>query len=52
MSDAKTIYCNSCGAPLNVEMNRAYIFCQYCRAKTMLPSELMKTSINIRRFGR
>jgi hypothetical protein len=32
---------------LNVEANRAYIFCQYCGAKNVIASEQMKTNINI-----
>ena len=47
MSEARVLYCQSCGAMLNVEANRAYIFCQYCGAKNVIASEQMKTNINI-----
>ena len=46
MSEARVLYCQSCGAMLNVEANRAYIFCQYCGAKNVIASEQMKTNIN------
>lgn len=39
MSKARVLYCQSCGAMLNVEANRAYIFCQYCGAKNVIASE-------------
>ena len=47
MSEGKVIYCTSCGAPLNVEMNRAFIFCQFCGSKNIIQSQEMNTSINI-----
>lgn len=46
MSEARVLYCQSRGAMLNVEANRAYIFCQYCGAKNVIASEQMKTNIN------
>ncbi|MBQ3230952.1 MAG: hypothetical protein IJO64_01580 [Clostridia bacterium] len=47
MNGSVVRYCQSCGAALNVEMNRAYIFCQYCGAKNVIASETMKTNINV-----
>ena len=47
MSTSTTIYCNNCGAPLDVEMNREFIFCQYCGSKNIIHTEGMKTNINI-----
>lgn len=47
MSEGKVIYCQSCGAALNVEINRAYIFCQFCGTKNVIASEQMNTDINI-----
>lgn len=47
MSEARVLYCQSCGAMLNVDANRAYIFCQYCGAKNVIASEQMKANINI-----
>lgn len=47
MAGSKACYCVSCGAPLNVEMNREFIFCQYCGTKNMIESQEMKTNINL-----
>ena len=47
MNEAGVLYCQSCGAALNVAVNRAYVFCQYCGAKNIIASEQMKTNINI-----
>ena len=41
------IYCESCGAPLDVEMNRAFIFCQFCGTKNVIRSQQMEASINM-----
>lgn len=38
---------HGCGAALDVEMNRAYIFCKYCGTKTVIQNEIMKTNINV-----
>ncbi len=47
MSEARNFYCAGCGAPLNVEMNRAFIFCQFCGCKNEIASQEMKTKINV-----
>lgn len=47
MSESRVCYCTSCGSPLNVEMNREFIFCQYCGSKNIIATQGMKTNINI-----
>ena len=45
--DAKVIHCAACGAALEVEMNRAFIFCKYCGCKNIIEEEKMKANINV-----
>ncbi|MCR5210726.1 MAG: hypothetical protein K6C99_10980 [Lachnospiraceae bacterium] len=47
MASAKIIRCSACNAALDVEMNRAYIFCKYCGCKNIIEDEQIKTNINI-----
>ena len=47
MSETKVFYCMSCGASLNVEINRPFVFCQFCGCKNEIASQEMKTNINI-----
>lgn len=47
MSDAKVYYCMSCGAALKVEINRSFIFCQFCGCRNEISSQEMKTKIDI-----
>ena len=47
MSAAKIIRCSACNAALDVEMNRAYIFCKYCGCKNIIEDEQIKTNINV-----
>ena len=32
----KVLYCKSCGAALNVELNRPFIYCIYCGTKNII----------------
>lgn len=45
--NAKVIKCGSCSGTLNVETNRAYIFCQYCGCKNIIESEQMQVSVQV-----
>ena len=47
MSEARVYYCMSCGAALKVELNRSFIFCQYCGCRNEIASQEMQTNINI-----
>ena len=47
MSAAKIIRCSACNSALDVEMNRAYIFCKYCGCKNIIEDEQIKTNINV-----
>lgn len=47
MAEGRVFYCMNCGASLNVEMNRAFIFCQYCGTKNIIENQEMKTNINV-----
>ncbi|MCL1859149.1 MAG: hypothetical protein FWF92_07930 [Oscillospiraceae bacterium] len=47
MKNVTTIKCANCGADLNAEINREYIFCTYCGGKNRIESEEMKTNIKI-----
>lgn len=47
MSDAKVYYCMSCGSPLSVDMNRSFVFCQYCGCKNEIASQGMQTKIGV-----
>ena len=47
MADSKIIYCSACGSPLNVDLNRAYVFCQYCGSKNIIPEERMRSTMNV-----
>lgn len=47
MSETKVFYCMSCGSSLNVEINRPFVFCQFCGCKNEIASQEMKTNINI-----
>lgn len=47
MSTTKIYYCTSCGAPLSVELNRSFIFCQHCGCKNEIATQQMNTNIDI-----
>lgn len=47
MADQKVYYCISCGAPLNVQLNRPFIFCQFCGCKNEIASQAMNTNIDL-----
>jgi len=47
MNNPTRIYCSSCGAILDFEINREYIFCKYCGSKNRLEHEAMRTNINV-----
>lgn len=47
MSESSVIKCQNCGAPLAVELNRAYLFCQYCGCKNVIHSEQIQTELKI-----
>jgi len=47
MNNPTRIYCTSCGAVLDSEINREYIFCKYCGSKNRLEHEAMRTNINV-----
>lgn len=47
MVESKACYCESCGAPLMVETDREFVFCQFCGTKNMLTNQEMKTNINM-----
>lgn len=47
MSEANVYYCSSCGGALNVNINRAFVFCQYCGAKNVIDSQQMKSDVKI-----
>jgi len=47
MSNATIIHCSACGAVLDVETNREYIFCKYCGVKNRIETEVMRTNINL-----
>jgi predicted RNA-binding Zn-ribbon protein involved in translation (DUF1610 family) len=47
MSNTGITYCQSCGAPLNPEMNCTTIDCPYCGASNALKTTSMKSSISI-----
>ncbi len=49
--ESRICYCSSCGAALNVEMNREFIFCQYCGNKNIIASQSMQTNINVGGVG-
>ena len=47
MNNPTRIYCTSCGAVLDSEINREYIFCKYCGSKNRLEHETIRTNINV-----
>jgi len=47
MTNITSIHCSNCGAVLDAEINREYIFCKYCGSKNRLDSEGMRTNINL-----
>lgn len=47
MSEAKVYYCMGCGAPLNVSINRAFVFCQFCGCKNEISSQEMRAKIDV-----
>lgn len=47
MADSKIYYCTSCGAPLQVAMNRSFIFCQFCGCKNEIAAQQMQTTIGV-----
>jgi hypothetical protein len=47
MSNTTIVHCSACGAVLDAEINREYIFCKYCGSKNRIDSEGMRTSINL-----
>ncbi len=44
---AKVQYCSSCGAPLNVNINRAFVFCTYCGCKNFIQEQQMSAQMNV-----
>lgn len=47
MSDAKVYYCMGCGAPLNVSINRSFVFCQMCGCRNEIASQEMQTKMEV-----
>lgn len=47
MSEANVYKCKSCGAPLNIEINRSVIYCQYCGCKNEIESQAMQAKVEI-----
>ena len=47
MANGNVFYCKGCGAPLDVDINREFIFCQYCGCKNQIESQAMATTINV-----
>ena len=47
MPETKIYYCMSCGGALNVDINRSFVFCQFCGCKNEISSHEMQTNINI-----
>lgn len=45
MEENKVLYCQSCGAPLKIVMNKPFVFCQFCGAKNIIDSQQMKAKI-------
>lgn len=43
----KVLYCKSCGAALNVELNRPFIYCIYCGTKNIIEDQQMRTDITM-----
>lgn len=46
MNDVKILHCCGCGATLDVEMNKSFVFCKYCGAKNIIDSQQMKSNVN------
>lgn len=47
MSEQKVYYCAGCGAPLDVQLNRPIIFCQFCGCKNEIAAHAMNTNFDI-----
>lgn len=47
MADGKVFYCQGCGAALEVDINREFIFCRYCGCRNQIESQAMATTINV-----
>ena len=47
MANAQVIRCSSCGAALNVDINRAFVFCGYCGCKNFIQDQQMTAKMNI-----
>jgi len=47
MKKPAVMYCFNCGATLNTEINRPFVFCQYCGSKNNIETEEMKTTIRL-----
>jgi ankyrin repeat protein len=47
MNNPLHIRCSACGAVLDAEINREYIFCKYCGSKNRIENEAMRTNINV-----
>ena len=43
----RVLYCMSCGAALNVELNRPFVYCTYCGAKNIIQGQEMQTDIKM-----
>jgi hypothetical protein len=47
MNNPAHFRCSACGAGLDAEINREYIFCKYCGAKNRIDTETMRANINL-----
>ena len=47
MAEGKVYYCKSCGSPLEIIMNREFVFCQYCGCKNEIASQSMQTTMSV-----
>ena len=47
MANGNVHYCAGCGAPLDVTINREFIFCQFCGCKNHIASQAMSTTMNL-----
>ena len=43
----QTYNCGNCGAPLNVDINREFVFCGYCGCKNQIAGQSMQTTIEV-----
>lgn len=47
MAEGRVYYCMGCGAPLNVAINRSFIFCQMCGCRNEIANQTMETKMNL-----